>query len=77
MNKTEPPQLTVNRFKPLMEYDQVVKGIKIFKMLDQKKSHWQCQVYILDGICKQGLLVTDTDGKKTLLDMTPDLHVMI
>lgn len=63
MKKREQPQLTVNRFKPLLDLDEVERGLKIFQKNDQKEVHWEYTIYIIAGTSKTHLLCRDTTGK--------------
>lgn len=64
MNRKEKPQISPDRLKPLLEFDNLDKGIKIHKALDQTTSHWQLRTLILKGIDakKECLLCETLDG---------------
>lgn len=64
MPKREEPQLTVQKFKPLLDFDEITKGTKIFKKNDQKKVHWEYTSYIITGVSDTHLLCKDAEGKK-------------
>ncbi len=64
MQKKEQPQLTVQKFKPLLELDEVEKGTTIFRPNDQKKVHWEYTSYIITGTSETHLLCKDADGKR-------------
>lgn len=68
MKKTTEPQISPNRFTPLMELDTIKKGTKLYKVNDQTEVHWQYTVYTLLGDHPDGLICKDADGKTVLIE---------
>lgn len=66
------PQLTVNGFKPLSDYDEVPIGTKLFRENDQEEVHWEYTTFILKGIINNRLIATDTNGK--VVDITESFY---
>jgi len=62
--KKEAPQLTVQKMTPLLDFDEVSKGTKIFHQNDQKKVHWEYTSYIITGVSDTHLLCKDAGGKR-------------
>lgn len=64
MKRREKPQISPDRLKPLLEFDNLDRGTRIHKALDQSTSHWQLRTLILRGIDpkKQCLMCETLDG---------------
>lgn len=67
MRRSEQPQLTINKFKPLLEFDEVPIGQKVFRKNDQKRVHWEYTVFTIKGVIEDKLHLTDTNGKPVIM----------
>ena len=74
--KATQPQISPARFQSILELDEIDKGRKIYKMLDQTKSHWQFECYWIKGQAQGGgLIAFDEDGKLHILKCSSKLYI--
>lgn len=77
--KREEPQLTVNKFRPLLELDEIDRGTKIFRKNDQKEVHWEYTSFTIIGVSEDALLCRDSNGRKIAFtwDSLPDHNFQV
>jgi len=69
------PQISPERFRPLMTQKTIQRGTKIYKMNDQTLTHWQFDCYWIKGICSKGIMAYDEDKKLHLLTNINNLFI--